>query len=76
MTVKLFLEWCADMESSHPQFFYWSKTLVLFLQFMQSQRDGNFLMYLEALGSIIPWMFAMEHFPFVQWLSVHVRDFM
>ena len=65
MTAKPFDEWCADMESSHPQFFYWGKTLkleVLFLQFMQSQQDGNFSMYLEALGSIIPWMFAMDHF--------------
>ena len=79
ITAKPFHEWCADMESSHPQFFYWGKTLrleVLFLQFMRSQRDGNFLMYLEALGSIIPWMFAMDHFHYVRWLSVHVRDLM
>ena len=39
ITAKPFHEWCADMESSHPQFFYWGKALkleVLFLQFMQS----------------------------------------
>ena len=68
---------CADMETSHPQFLYWSKTLkleILFLQFMRAQRDGNFLMYLEALGSIVPWMFAMDHFHYARWLSVHVRD--
>jgi len=79
VTAKPFHDWCADMESSHPQFFYWSKTLkleVLFLQFMRSQRDGNFLMYLEVLGSIIPWMFAMDHFHYARWLSVHVRDLM
>ena len=33
-------------------------------------------MYLEALGSIIPWMFAMDHFHYARWLSVHVRDLM
>ena len=27
-------------------------------QFMKSQRAGN--VYVEALGSIIPWMFAMN----------------
>ena len=77
ITAKPFHEWCADMESSHPQFFSWGKTLkleVLFLQFMRSQRDGNFLMYLEALGSIIPWMLAMDHFHYARWLSVHVMD--
>ena len=74
---KPFDEWCADMETSHPQFLYWSKTQkleILFLQFMQAKRDGNFLMYLEALGSIVPWMFAMDHFHYARWLSVHVRD--
>ena len=67
ITAKPFREWCADMESSHPQFFYWGKTMkleVLFLQFMRSQRDGNFLMYLEALGSIIPLL----------WITSIMRD--
>lgn len=52
LEVKSFDEWCADMETNHPQFFYWSKTLkleILFLQFMRAQREGNFLMYIEAL---------------------------
>ena len=31
-------------------------------------------MYVEALGSIIPWMFAMDHFHYARWPSVHVRD--
>jgi len=54
VATKPFHEWCADMASSHPQLCYWTKTLkqeVLFLQFMRSQRDKNFLMYLEALGT-------------------------
>ena len=75
--VKSFDNWCADMEINHPQFLYWSKTLkleILFLQFMRAQREGNFLMYIEALGSIIPWMFAMDHFHYARWLSVHERD--
>ncbi len=33
-------------------------------------------MYIEALGSIIPWKFAMDHFHYARWLSVHVRDLM
>ena len=39
LEAKSFDEWCADMESNHPQFLYWSKTLkleILFLQFMKS----------------------------------------
>ncbi len=41
---------------------------------MRSQREGNFLMYVEALGNIIPWMLATDHFHYARWLSVHVRD--
>ena len=77
LEAKSFDEWCADMKIHHPQFLYWSQVLkleILFLQFMRSQREGNFLMYVEALGSIIPWMFAMDHFHYARWLSVHVRD--
>ena len=79
LEVKSFDDWCADMEINHPQFLYWSKTLkleILFFQFMRAQRESNFLMYIKALGSIIRWMFAMDHFHYTRWLSVHVRDLM
>ena len=67
------------MENDHPQFVYWSKTLkleVLFLQFLHLQHEGNFPMYVEALGGILPWMFAMDPFHYAKWLTVHVRDLM
>lgn len=72
-----FKDWCVDMERHHPQFRYSNKTFelqVLFLQFMQSQRTANFEMYITTLGRIIPWMFAMDHYHYARWLSVHVRD--
>lgn len=74
-----FNDWCTLMETQHPQFRYWSKTFnleVLFLQFMQSQREGNFELYISTLGRIVPWMFAMDHFHYAKWLPVHVRDLM
>ena len=33
---KPFCEWCADMETSHPQFLYWSKTLKLEILFLHA----------------------------------------
>jgi len=45
ITANPFHEWCAGMEGSYPQFFYWGQTLkleLLFLQFMRSQRTCNF----------------------------------
>ncbi len=74
-----FPEWCEEMATHHPQFFYWNKSLqleILFLQFLRSQRDANFLLYVETLRKIIPWMFAMDHYHYSRWLSIHVRDLM
>ena len=52
-----FDQWCKQMASEHPQFNYWYITLrleIIFLQFMRSQREGNFSLYVESLGKIIP----------------------
>ena len=52
-----FEEWCKYMASTHPQFDYWQKVLlleVLFLHFMRSQRQQRFMDYVESLGKIIP----------------------
>ena len=34
LEAKSFDEWCADMESNHPNFLYWSKTLKLEILFL------------------------------------------
>ena len=63
-TAHNFEEWCKYMASTHPQFDYWQKVLqfkVLFLQFMRSLREQRFMDYVESLGKIIPWMFALDH---------------
>ena len=65
------------MASTHPQFDYWQKVLqfeVLFLQFMRSQREQRFMDYVESLGKIIPWMFALDHYCYTRWMTIHVRD--
>ncbi len=71
-----FDDWCNHMQVSHPQFNY-SKVMklqLLFLQFLRSQREANFQLYIEALGKIIPWMFAMDHIHYARWLTIHVID--
>ena len=65
------------MASGHPQFDYWYKVLqleLLFLQFLRSQREQQFIPYVELLGKIIPWMFALDHYHYAGWMTVHVAD--
>ena len=52
------------MTYTRPQFHYWDNFIqweIVFLQFLRSQRDPNFDMYVESLGKIIPLMFALDH---------------
>ncbi len=70
-------EGCKQMASDHPQFDYWYKVWLLellFLQFLRSQRQQRFIPYVESLGNIIPWMFALDHYHYARWMTVHVRD--
>jgi hypothetical protein len=69
--------WCKHMASDHPQFYYWHKVLqleLLFLQFLRSQREGQFDVYIESLGKIIPWMFALDHYHYARFMTFHVKD--
>ena len=45
---------------------------LLLFQFLRSQREANFLLYVES--KIIPWMFALDHIHYARWLTVHVID--
>lgn len=72
-----FDDWCKQMASEHPQFDYWYKVWqleLLFLQFLRSQREQNYVAYVESLRKIIPWMFALDHYHYARWMTVHVRD--
>ena len=64
------------MASTHPQFHYWHTVLqleLLFLQSLRSQHDPNFDMYVESIGKIIPWVFALDHYRYARWMTIHVK---
>ena len=56
---------------------YWNKTLrleLLFLEFLKSQREANFVLYKQTLRQLLPWMFALDHVHYACWLSIHLQD--
>ena len=70
-------EWSKTQSERHPQFLYWSMTIslqLLVLQFVKALWQGNFDLYVEMLGKLIPWLFAMDRTHYSRWLPVHVRD--
>ena len=69
--------WCQQMSSDYSQFYYWYKVWqleLLFLEFLRSQREQNYVAYVESLRKIIPWMFALDHYHYARWMTVHVSD--
>ena len=69
--------WKVKMSAEHPQFLYWCRVLDLelcVLQLVRSLREPNFHLYVESLGQIVPWVFALDHINYARWLSVHIRD--
>ena len=72
-----FSEWCLKMERESPTFQFWfiilKMELALFA-FLRSVRSGNFQLYHDSMKKMIPWFFALDHFHYARWLSVHISD--
>ena len=72
-----FLQWNEAQASLHPQFKFWNTVLPLELQqmlYVQSIREGNFSLYVQSIGQLVPWFFAMDQCNYARWVPVHIRD--
>jgi hypothetical protein len=70
-------DWIKEMNKSRSLFQYWSMIIdleLLMLIFVRALREGDFLLYKEALGEILPYMFSLDHVNYARWLTVHLRD--
>ena len=73
----LFEEWCEDRSTHSPQFKSWHITLqleLLYLLFVRSLRESNFVLYIHILHKLIPWFFALDHTNYARWMPVHLHD--
>ena len=70
--------WLRKKCEANPQFLFWSTALeleLLALEFVRSIREGNFSLYVQILGKLLPWMFALDLVDYSRWLPIHSRDF-
>ena len=42
--------------------------------FIRAQRTGNYSLYVESLQAIVPYFFALDHYNYARWLSIHIQD--
>ena len=72
-------QWLQEKSVSNGMCFYWSLVLNLqveILVFVRSIREGNFILYVQSLRNLLKCFFAMDHFNYARWLTVHVFDLM
>ena len=62
------------------QFSRWAGNFKLWFivlqRFVRSIRSGNFPPYTQSLAKLVHWFFTYEHYHYVRWVSVHLRDIM
>lgn len=44
------------------------------MHLVRSLHEGDFPLYIDALGQLVPWFFALDRVPYSRWLPVHIRD--
>jgi len=72
-----FDNWCNKQALEQPQFAYWHNVKQFQLQlllFIYALRASDFLLYVDSLTQLIPWLFVLDRTHYARWLSVHVRD--
>ena len=75
--VLQFENWIRQASMQSPQFKFWYTVLnlqLLVFIFIKAIRLGRFQLYVDAIASIVPWFFALDHVNYARWLSVHLRD--
>ena len=46
---------------------------LLVMIYVRAIREGNFLLYIDALTKIVPWFFALGHTHYARWIPVHLH---
>ena len=75
-TILDFERWMNEKSYESPICYYWKMIVnlqVLILYFVRSERERNFNLY-AILNSSMKYIFALNHYNYVRWLSLHVDD--
>ena len=70
-------DWMRLKCQQQPQANFWKMTLDLeltVLEFVKACRIGDFKLYLDVQGHLMPWVFATDHTHYARNLPVHHRD--
>ena len=69
------IEWLEEVSKTTPMCSYWKMIIGLELEILlcvRSLRESSFQLYISALARFIKWFFAMGHYKYAMWCSVHL----
>ena len=72
-----FQKWHDGMITTSPTYKFWYMIMQMelaVLAFVKAHRENNFPLYVEALESLVPWFFALDHTNYARWTPIHIRD--
>ena len=70
-------EWLAQKSGTSTMTLYWKNILEMQIHILISisaLRESNFELYVVSLKSLMKWFFALDHYNYVRWQSVHLFD--
>ena len=74
------MDWLQKVGSNQSEMsFYWNIILHVELSILvsiRSIREGNFTLYKQSLWSLMKWYFALDHYNYERWVTVHLFDLM
>ena len=68
-------EWLAQKSETSTMTLYWKNILEMQIHILIFIRAySNFELYVVSLKSLMKWFFALDHYNYARWLSVHLFD--
>ena len=72
-----FQKWHDGMIKTSATYKFWFMIMQMeltVLAFVKAHRENNFSLYVEALESLAPWFFTLDHANYARWMPIHIRD--
>ena len=71
------IQWLDKRSTESNMAFVWQLIFnieILLLIFVRSQREANFQLRTEVLRSFMKYYFALDHYNYARWVSIHLFD--
>ena len=69
------LQWLEEKSKTSGMCYFWRMVINLQIEiliFVRSLCEGNFPVYVQTMRNLLKWFFALDHYNYARWLTVHI----